>query len=99
VPLGNIVPFLDWITRDNPPYRDARPVESFIEELGEKPYAWPSTPYDSSYQPRSEVRYAEIGGSNPVAIWYQRTYGTEMVDLVAVRWVNEPNVLISLDDG
>jgi len=99
VPLGNIV--RSWIGSQGITRLIETPdrLSPSLRNLARSPTHGRAHLTIHPINPRSEVRYAEIGGSNPVAIWYQRTYGTEMVDLVAVRWVNEPNVLISLDDG
>ena len=90
MPLGSVGPFLKWLQDCDPPYIDARSVEVWILNLGDNAVAYPSVPYDTSDQPRSEVRNAVIGQRRPVEVWYKHTYAMDIVDLLLVRW--EPRV-------
>jgi hypothetical protein len=86
MPLGDVQPFYDWIERNDPVYRRARPVESWLIQVGQAPYRAPSEPIDwMSNRPLYEVRSAEVSDP-PVWVLYRRTYATETVDLI---WVGE----------
>ncbi|HUC15721.1 MAG TPA: hypothetical protein VMS00_14820, partial [Acidimicrobiales bacterium] len=75
MPLGRVDAFGDWIDRDDPSYRVARPIEAWIAELGSRPWAGPSEPVpEMSNQPEYEVRTAVLSGIAAVEVIYRHTY-------------------------
>jgi hypothetical protein len=74
VPFGSVDAFRDWVGRDDPSYREARLVEAWIAQLGDRPWAEPSEPApEMSNQPEYEVRTAVLPGSG-VEVIYRHTY-------------------------
>ena len=41
---GRLPTFRDWAGQDDPSYREARLVEAWIAQLGDRPWAEPSQP-------------------------------------------------------
>jgi hypothetical protein len=89
VPLGNLDAFREWVERDDPKYRDARPVEAWIAQLAEKPWARPSRPVpEISNQPEYEVRAALLPDADGVEVIYRHTYDPGgAVGTVDLIWV------------
>ena len=87
MPLRDLDAFHNWIKREEPTPAAQRVARAFIAELGDRPWRAPSVPIsDLSHQPEYEFRTAllPVAGEPDVQIWYQHTYATGDVDLVAV---------------
>ena len=87
--LGNVEAFSDWVGRDNPSYLEAKRVESWVNELRDRPWTAPSVPMpEMSNQPEYEVRQAVVPGTDRVEVIYRHTYSTEAAaGLVELIWV------------
>ena len=87
MPLGNVGEFYAWIERETPSVAAQEIARTFILELGERPWAAPSTPNrDVSNQPEFEVRTAalDVPGEPHISLWWEHVYATGVVDLLAV---------------
>ena len=87
--LVDTVAFDDWIGRDDPSYRVARPVEAWITGLDRESWQAPSVPIeDLSKRPVYEFRQAVIG---TVTIDYVVTFGEpDRVELFDIRAADRP---------
>jgi hypothetical protein len=87
VPLRDLDAFHAWIKREDPTLAAQRVARAFIAELGDRPWRAPSVPIaELSHQPEYELRSASlpVDGERDAEVWYQHTYATGDVDLVAV---------------
>ena len=89
MPLGSVGAFSEWVERENPSYLEAKRVESWINELSDRPWTAPSEPVpEMSNQPEYEIRQAVVPGTERIEVIYRHTYypeaATGIVDLI---WV------------
>ena len=87
MPLREIDAYFEWIEREAPSFGVRSVARSFIAELGDEPWRFPSVPIaELSDQPSYEVRTAilPVDGALEIQVWYLHAYATGNVDLIAV---------------
>lgn len=71
--------------REDPRVSVLRAVGEWVAGLGGRPWQAPSVPWpEMSDQPHSDIRTAEIPGTDGVEIFYRHDFGTDIVDVI---WV------------
>lgn len=82
--LGDVEPYRHWLNREHPSERAQETAATYIQELSESPWAYPSEPIDLSDQPRSEERFVSLSvmGEAHLQIHYRYYYAGPVVDLL-----------------